>query len=39
MPLCLAQHKKEWKMPPATWKQAANQSAIVFGERFTNVPH
>lgn len=23
-------------MPPVTWKQAANQFAILFGERFTN---
>jgi len=23
-------------MPPQTWKQAANQFAIMFGERFTN---
>jgi hypothetical protein len=23
-------------MPPITWKQAANQFAILFGERFTN---
>jgi putative transposase len=26
---------KNWKMPPRTWKEAANQFAIVFGERFT----
>jgi transposase-like protein len=23
-------------MPPITWKQAANQFAILFGDRFTN---
>jgi transposase-like protein len=23
-------------MPPVTWKQAANQFAILFGERFTD---
>jgi putative transposase len=28
--------EKDWKMPPITWKQAANQFAILFGERFTN---
>ena len=26
---------KDWKMPPRTWKLAANQFAIIFGERFT----
>jgi transposase-like protein len=26
---------KDWKMPPRTWKEAANQFAIMFGERFT----
>jgi PAS domain S-box-containing protein len=26
-------------MPPVTWKQAANQFAILFGERFTNALH
>lgn len=26
---------KDWKMPPRTWKEAANQFAIIFGERFT----
>ena len=37
--LFLALHniEKDWKMPPQTWKQAANQFAIMFGERFTNV--
>ena len=28
--------EKDWKMPPITWKQAVNQFAILFGERFTN---
>ena len=28
--------EKDWKMPQRTWKQAANQFAIMFGERFTN---
>jgi transposase-like protein len=28
--------EKNWKMPPITWKQAVNQFAILFGERFTN---
>jgi transposase-like protein len=28
--------EKDRKMPQRTWKQAANQFAIVFGERFTN---
>jgi putative transposase len=26
-------------MPQRTWKQAANQFAIMFGERFTNAIH
>ena len=26
---------KDWKMPPCTWKEAANQFAIIFDERFT----
>jgi putative transposase len=26
-------------MAPRTWKQAANQFAIMFGERFTNAIH
>lgn len=25
-------------MPPAEWKQAVNQSAIVFDERLANLP-
>ena len=28
--------EKDWKMPQRTWKMAANQFAILFGERFTN---
>jgi transposase-like protein len=34
--LALRNIEKDWKMPPITWKQAANQLAILFGERFTN---
>ena len=34
--LALRNIEKKWKMPPVTWKQAANQFAILFGERFTN---
>jgi putative transposase len=34
--LALRNIEKNWKMPPITWKQAANQFAILFGERFTN---
>jgi transposase-like protein len=34
--LALRHIEKDWKMPPVTWKQAANQFAILFGERFTN---
>jgi putative transposase len=37
--LALRNIEKNWKMPPATWKQAANQFAILFGERFTNALH
>ena len=33
--LALRNIAKDWKMPPRTWKEAANQFAIVFGERFT----
>src|SRR4029078_10614960 len=33
--LALRNIEKDWKMPPITWKQAANQFAILFGERFT----
>lgn len=34
--LALRNIEKDWKMPPVTWKQAANQFAILFGERFTD---
>ncbi len=34
--LALRNIQKNWKMPPIVWKQAANQFAILFGERFTN---
>jgi transposase-like protein len=34
--LALRNIEKDWKMPPIIWKQAANQFAILFGERFTN---
>ena len=34
--LALCNIEKDWKMPPVTGKQAANQFAILFGERFTN---
>ena len=34
--LALRNIEKNWKMPPVTWKQAANQFAILFGERFIN---
>ena len=34
--LALRNIEKDWKMPPITWKQAANQFAILFGERFTD---
>jgi transposase-like protein len=27
--------EKDWKMPPVTSRQAVNQFAILFGERFT----
>lgn len=33
--LALRNIVKDWKMPPRTWKEAANQFAIIFGERFT----
>jgi transposase-like protein len=33
--LALRNIVKDWTMPPRTWKEAANQFAIVFGERFT----
>jgi hypothetical protein len=34
--LALRNIEKDWKMPPITWRQAVNQFAILFGERFTN---
>src|SRR5260364_213748 len=34
--LTLRNIEQNWKMPPCTWRQAANQFAILFGERFTN---
>lgn len=37
--LALRNIVKKWTMPQHTWKQAANQFAIVFGERFTNPAH
>jgi transposase-like protein len=33
--LALRNLSKDWSMPQRTWKQAANQFAIVFGDRFT----
>ena len=33
--LALRNIVKDWKMPPRTWKEAANQFAIMFGDRFT----
>jgi len=33
--LALRNIVKDWTMPPRTWREAANQFAIVFGERFT----
>ena len=33
--LALRNIEKNWKMPPIAWAQAANQFAILFGERFT----
>ncbi len=37
--LALRNITKDWKMPPRTWKEASNQFAIVFGERFTAALH
>lgn len=34
--LALRHLEKNWKMPPITWKQAANPFAILFGKRFTD---
>ena len=31
--------EKHLKMPQPTWKQAVNQFAIMFGERFTDAVH
>ena len=33
--LALRNIAKKWNMPQRTWKEAANQFAIVFGDRFT----
>lgn len=33
--LALRNIVRDWKKPPRTWKEAANQFAIMFGERFT----
>jgi transposase-like protein len=33
--LALRNIVRDWSMPQRTWKEAANQFAIVFGERFT----
>ena len=33
--LALRNIVKDWTMPPRTWKEAANQFSIIFGERFT----
>jgi len=33
--LALRNISKKWDMPPRTWKEAANQFAIMFGQRFT----
>jgi len=34
--LALRNIEKDWKRPPVTWRQAVNQFAMLFGERFTN---
>ncbi|KVD76190.1 hypothetical protein WI89_07075 [Burkholderia ubonensis] len=34
--LALRNIEKDRKMPPITWRQAVNQFAILFGERFTS---
>jgi transposase-like protein len=34
--LALRNIEKDWTLPQRTWKQAANQFAIMLGERFTN---
>ena len=33
--LALRNITQNWVMPPRTWKEAANQFAIIFGDRFT----
>jgi transposase-like protein len=33
--LALRNITKDWTMPPRAWKEASNQFAIIFGERFT----
>ena len=33
--LALRNISKKWQMPNRTWKEAANQFAIMFGQRFT----
>jgi transposase-like protein len=30
---------KDWNMPIRTWKEADNQFAIIFGDRFTQAGH
>ena len=37
--LALRNITKDWNMPQRTWREAANQFAIVFGERFTQPTH
>ncbi|MGH8454913.1 MAG: IS256 family transposase [Nevskiales bacterium] len=37
--LALRNITKDWNMPQRTWKEAANQFAILFGERFTAAVH
>ncbi|MCG1048639.1 transposase, partial [Mycetohabitans sp. B6] len=32
--LALRNIEKDWKMPPIIWRQAVNQFAILFGDRF-----
>ena len=34
--LALLNIEKDWKMPQRTWRMAANQFVILFGECFTN---
>lgn len=35
--LALRNIEKDWKMPPITWRQAVNQFAILFAERFHRI--